>query len=133
MEIKETIENNKEIIKRIQEFDEVYCNNISDISRLQAENLKIKTKCCNLRTKIRQIRVYRTPKLTTEEKRVIIEKVGKCNKCPDINNLTVHHKNTLSQGGTNEDENLEVLCLKCHRKHHPINYTAIKHGEIIPK
>lgn len=130
MEIKEIIKSNKEIIKQIEVLDEFYCQNIKRIATLQSDNVIIKTECNKLRTGIRQVRVYRHPRLTTEEKAKIIKEAGKCLDCPSEDNLTVHHKKPLSQGGTNESNNLEVICLKCHKKHHPINETAVKYGEI---
>ena len=41
-----------------------------------------------------------------------------CEKCKTAKNLTVNHKTPLSQGGTNEAENLEILCRECHEKYH---------------
>ena len=45
---------------------------------------------------------------------------AKCGKCKTTENLTINHKIPLSQGGTNESENLEILCRKCHDHYHGI-------------
>ena len=33
--------------------------------------------------------------------------------------LNAHHIVPLSKGGDSEDDNLQVLCYKCHKKRHP--------------
>jgi len=43
---------------------------------------------------------------------------AKCERCRTSQNLTTNHKTPLSQGGTNEAENLEILCRKCHEGYH---------------
>ena len=59
--------------------------------------------------------------LTSEMKDAIIKKRGnKCQECPCTDTLTVHHIKTLSHGGTNDDSNLEVLCVECHQKRHRV-------------
>ena len=44
-------------------------------------------------------------------------------KCRSKNNLTINHKIPLSQGGTNDPENLEILCERCHKKFHGTYYS----------
>lgn len=39
-----------------------------------------------------------------------------CNRCKSINNLLVHHKDHTRKN--NNLENLEILCKRCHQKHH---------------
>ncbi|MFC1754364.1 HNH endonuclease [Thermoproteota archaeon] len=64
----------------------------------------------------RQIR-----KLTELEKKgVIAMRDNKCEQCGSTVDLSVHHKKPLSHGGTNDEDNLEVLCLNCHKKYHRI-------------
>ena len=46
-----------------------------------------------------------------------------CKKCMMFrpwgdDEMVVHHKKMLSHGGTNDDENLVVLCSKCHEEWH---------------
>ena len=43
---------------------------------------------------------------------------AKCGECKTTDDLTVNHKIPLSQGGSNEAENLEILCRRCHSKFH---------------
>ncbi len=45
-----------------------------------------------------------------------------CEKCGSFDNLSVHHKMPLSQGGTNEISNLVVLCKTCHEKNHGFRF-----------
>jgi 5-methylcytosine-specific restriction endonuclease McrA len=52
----------------------------------------------------------------------IYEKLKKkkvCDKCEEHRvDLQIHHKIPVSQGGTNTEENLQVLCNYCHDKAH---------------
>jgi 5-methylcytosine-specific restriction protein A len=45
-----------------------------------------------------------------------------CEHCKEYGRLTpaelVHHKKPLSEGGTNDYDNLQALCRSCHTKHH---------------
>ena len=45
-----------------------------------------------------------------------------CERCLTENRYTpadlVHHKNPLSEGGSNEESNLMSLCYSCHEKEH---------------
>lgn len=43
---------------------------------------------------------------------------GRCKKCGSQNNLQYHHKNRFSNGGSNEADNLTLLCLSCHANEH---------------
>jgi len=132
IKLKETRIKNKEILKSIDVLDKTYCKNLKTIAKLQAENVLAKSKQRRLRTNIitmRNIKIDR--RLSTKEKLKIIKDRGnKCKECSATTRLTIHHKKSLSLGGTNRDNNLEVLCIDCHRKHHPINETAILNGEI---
>ena len=130
VDFKEIIKKNKEIIKEIDLLDSEYCKNLKQIAKLQSDNVLMKSKSRKLRTQIKQFRVFRERRLTQEEKAKIIGETGKCEKCGSTDELTIHHKKKLSDGGTNKRGNLEVLCMNCHRKYHPINHIAIKHGEI---
>jgi hypothetical protein len=47
----------------------------------------------------------------------IAERDGEfCRKCGAINNLTVDHIIPLSKGGSNDDDNFQILCTSCNRK-----------------
>jgi hypothetical protein len=43
---------------------------------------------------------------------------GKCEKCGSDNNVELHHKVSIKNGGDNSDGNLIVLCSECHKKIH---------------
>lgn len=132
--VEKIIQNNKEVISEIKELDKQYCENIKNIGKLQLDNVKIKTKTSELRTKLRIVVLPKERKLTREEReRIIKDRGNKCEECPITDNLTVHHKVKLAHGGTNDPKNLQVLCLDCHRKKHPINDTQIDRGEIYLK
>jgi len=45
---------------------------------------------------------------------------AKRKKCKTSQNLTINHKTPLSRGGTNDAENLQLLCRECHKKHRGI-------------
>lgn len=45
---------------------------------------------------------------------------AKCENCNTSENLTINHKIPRAQGGTNEAENLEILCKECHKHYHGI-------------
>lgn len=50
----------------------------------------------------------------------LIAEVGKCEECGSTEDLTVHHKVPLGEGGSNKRDNVEVLCRNCHSQYHPI-------------
>lgn len=60
----------------------------------------------------------------------IHQRGNKCNRCsfaiPDI--LQIHHIIEKSNGGTDEESNLEVLCPNCHALHH---YLKRKVGGVV--
>jgi len=41
---------------------------------------------------------------------------GKCSVCGSTSSLEIDHKIPSWNGGKNEIENLQILCLKCHRE-----------------
>ena len=45
---------------------------------------------------------------------------AKCETCGTTNSLTINHKIPLAQGGSNEYENLQILCRTCHDRFHGI-------------
>ena len=45
---------------------------------------------------------------------------ARCERCDTTDSLTINHKKPLAQGGTNEAENLQILCRKCHNIFHGI-------------
>jgi len=46
---------------------------------------------------------------------------ARCSNCETTKDLTINHKKPLSQGGTNDPKNLEILCEKCHRQFHGLD------------
>ena len=46
---------------------------------------------------------------------------AECKKCGTQNNLSINHIITLVSGGTNNADNLEILCRKCHDQYHGTN------------
>lgn len=43
----------------------------------------------------------------------------RCERCGSIGPLEVHHKHPRRQGGSDEPENLEVVCVPCHPRGGP--------------
>ncbi len=68
------------------------------------------------------------PKWQQKRDNILLQYGKKCSRCPSTNNLEVHHK-TYSGGKLPweyPDENFIVLCEKCHKNHHGIEYTLNK-------
>lgn len=62
---------------------------------------------------------YKTPPLSFQQKHQLMEKVrNHCEYCQERYTLDVHHIIHRSEGGSNEQTNLIVLCAKCHRMAH---------------
>ena len=63
---------------------------------------------------------FKSPrKLFTKQERESISKKsdGKCNICGDtLTNYQIDHIRPLSNGGSNDDTNLQALCIHCHRE-----------------
>lgn len=57
--------------------------------------------------------------LDAETKKKVIERYeGKCAVCSTRENLHFHHIEYFSEGGTNEADNLMLLCASCHAEKH---------------
>lgn len=55
--------------------------------------------------------------LTKSERKEILDRDNnKCQNCCERENLEVHHIIPVSDGGTNDDQNLCTLCSDCHKK-----------------
>ncbi len=51
--------------------------------------------------------------------RSILKKLdAKCEECGTKDNLSINHRTPMEAGGTNDPENLQILCRKCHNKYH---------------
>jgi len=127
MNIEKQIEVNNKLAKELKRLEKKRNTRIKRIMDMQREITEINTDIGQLR---RQVRIVSVKKIrpATEYKQKLIKEVGKCEQCGLNVNLTVHHKKQLSQGGTNERNNLEVLCLRCHKQKHPITEQSIIGG-----
>ena len=60
-------------------------------------------------------------------KEEVFEKYGrKCVNCGTTENIDVHHKIPLSEGGTNSLENLVPLCRNCHEELHRFKFEPLE-------
>jgi 5-methylcytosine-specific restriction endonuclease McrA len=52
--------------------------------------------------------------------RVILERLDKlhCKVCGTKGGLHLHHRTSIKDGGTNDIDNIEVMCRKHHMEHH---------------
>lgn len=67
-------------------------------------------------------------KLAQSTRRAVLERDGyECQECdepvggkhnPHVETANVHHKEPVSEGGTNEPDNLVTLCKGCHKEKH---------------
>ena len=61
--------------------------------------------------------LYSSPALTKSQRKNLLEKLGKkCVECGAKTKLQIDHKIPRSMGGTNDDENLQVLCASCNSR-----------------
>lgn len=59
-------------------------------------------------------------KIQSEQRDRIYKRDGyRCIKCGMKYDLNIHHKKKVSEGGTNDDDNLVTLCVPCHAEEHP--------------
>ncbi|MGO9126912.1 MAG: HNH endonuclease [Terriglobales bacterium] len=59
------------------------------------------------------------PKLYEQLRKQILNRDGwRCQACGAMSNLEVHHKQFRSQSGDDSEQNLIVLCAKCHSSLH---------------
>lgn len=62
-----------------------------------------------------------------------LKSITHCQRCHRVRkDLTIHHKISLKDGGTNDESNLIVLCLECHKEIHKDNGDKI-YGEMKPR
>ena len=63
-------------------------------------------------------------------KNLLIEKRGPyCEKCGEGIELQVDHIVPISRGGTNDLENLQLLCYKCHQERHHYEFSEIGNND----
>lgn len=67
-------------------------------------------------------------KLRSLRLRLIEKRGSKCNRCSfdKVEIIQVHHIIEQSKGGSDADENLELLCPNCHTWHHYVTNTKIE-------
>lgn len=77
----------------------------------------------------RQKSYYKKQKVTWEDVRQkVFEKYGhKCVRCGSIEQIEVHHKIPLKDGGTNDIDNLIPICRSCHQNVHNRKFDASYH------
>lgn len=65
--------------------------------------------------------------IRTIKNQLIAERGSCCNRCgfDDIRILQIHHIIEQCNGGSDDPENLEVLCPNCHTLHHYLNKTNL--------
>lgn len=57
-------------------------------------------------------------RIPSKMRKLLLSKHNCCEKCGSTIGLEIHHKKPLILGGNNEEENLIVLCAKCHIEAH---------------
>lgn len=56
----------------------------------------------------------------TRRSHILVERGNHCETCGSTETLVIHHIKPVSEGGSNENKNLKVLCSNCHDLiHHP--------------
>lgn len=58
-------------------------------------------------------RKRKTPPLPPKLRAAVLEAYSQCARCETTDDLTVDHIKPISAGGTNDWDNLQVLCLSC--------------------
>ena len=116
--------NNEEINSKLTELENKRVAIVQQQANLQVEAIKINTEIAQLRRqyKFEGYQKTRILRLSSDAKILVIQMKG--NKCSKLNckskKLTVHHIKPLSHGGTNDLDNLEVLCEKHHTELHRV-------------
>ena len=102
------------------------CIFLSIISALfsGAENKRSSNKCSsNTFTNNKNTSGFKQGKTWDDIKERAYKKYGrKCFLCNSTNNLNIHHKIPIREGGTNEIGNLIPLCVNCHEKIHKFKF-----------
>lgn len=65
-----------------------------------------------------------------EERRTVShEQIGICEICGESAALEAHHKKPLVLGGTNDSDNIILVCHDCHKNEHKYNHSeCVKQG-----
>ena len=71
------------------------------------------------RIRPKRLRMRLDPQPYEQVRKQVLHRDGwKCQCCGSRSNLEVHHKEFRSQGGSDSEQNLITLCLKCHANCH---------------
>jgi len=124
MDYKEQLKMNEKLRKEIEKLERERIKFLKVSMNAQIKLAELRSKIASKRREYKIVAFRRSP-LDIERKRRIVEEVGRCEECGSNEDLTIHHKKSLSQGGTHSRRNLKVLCLECHQKYHPIDKRAI--------
>jgi 5-methylcytosine-specific restriction endonuclease McrA len=112
--VEELAEKKSQLVKRINRLTEEQITLNNDVAKARREfNILM-----NKRPKVSSAK--RSHFTSADKTRIIKKKGGKCEECGGGEPLTLHHKNNLSIGGSNKEDNLEVLCTECHEKRHRV-------------
>lgn len=135
-------ENREREIARVSAYNKAHRIQINIGKRLWGELNKDKIKVCNRKQYLRNPTLYRIHARNYELKKkvagqhtqkdvdlLVIRQNGKCVYCDHllVNGYHVDHWRPLARGGSNNPDNLQLLCPTCNRKkwaHDPIEYEA---------
>jgi 5-methylcytosine-specific restriction endonuclease McrA len=68
-------------------------------------------------TRIGEVKMILVKRASVRTK--LVKERGKvCENCFDTKGVSVHHKKWLCRGGTNDEDNMILLCHKCHKLQH---------------
>ena len=108
----------KPIHDRALEFEPLTKEEIAELqadtrlsTKLSESLAKFKLEMCRTRLTRSQIRFAL--------RRAVYERDGnQCVRCSSPLNLTLHHVRPVSRNGRTAYDNLQTLCIDCHRRHH---------------
>ena len=112
---------NYNIVIEVNDDELTYMNwkdmkKICDDNGIEFRNQSMPTIVNQIKDKVMKIKSERI--LFTQEERLQIKNKsnGKCNNCEtSLKKFHVDHIIPLASGGTNDDDNLQALCIECHR------------------
>lgn len=98
------------IVANMQEARLKYVKELNETDTLLHQ---INAELASMRRSYKTIQFRRiTNRLSEDAKKIILEVKGekceKCEKCGSTENIEIHHKTPLSEGGTNDLTNLEI-------------------------
>jgi len=115
-------EKRRNVVKQLEEETQGLLSQAEDTMReYRKKKAELKEARCSLSSLLYDSRGQRRkfPKPDKEWKENLCKEVGHCENCKATDKkLTVHHIVPLGSGGSNERENLQILCEDCHKVHH---------------